>query len=432
MNIFNVQPRPRVLFEDLPQEVLTKEFLELVPTFKLISSTERVHEDEYDVLVTFAEDARRRSAHLHVLSFGADMAGGFVEDQTKYFFVRDIPTLANELAIPTDAPPALAALLKTSVIPNMPDGHKRVWRLVKPAQGYQATVAKDGNLASRCIPLVHVGATQSVYALLTERGGKLNLVLPAETQQHLAWLRLFLDMVGNVDSDSVPPDLEWKTSQRWSPPEVSKHLGDLQGLRQAHEEAVTEFQRREQEIQAQLEESTRLADEGTRRILISDGDDLVQAVTTVLEDLGFSVRNMDDHHDERTGAKLEDLRVEDPSDPSWLSLVEVKGYTKGAKVNDVPQITGRPAVAYTKETGQEPPAVWHVVNAWRGTNPSTRVQAIPADDDLRPLTEAGGALIDTRDLYEAWRDVSAGIADADSVRASLREAKTRWRWMPES
>lgn len=428
MNIFNVQPRPRVLFEDLPQEVLTKEFLELVPTIKRVSSTERVHEDEYDILVTFAENAGRRSAHLHVLSFGSDAAGDFVEDRTNYFFVRDVPTLANELAIPPEVPSALAALLKTSVIPNLPEGQKGVWRLVKPAQGYRATVAEYGNLASRCIPLVHVGAKRSVYALLTERGGKVNLVLPAETQQHLAWLRLFLDMVGNVDPDSVPPDVDWKSSARWSPPEVSKHVGDLQALRQAHEEALTKFQRREQEIQVQLDESTRLADEGIRRILTSDGDELVEAVTAVLEDLGFTVRDMDDHHDKRTGAKLEDLRVEDPSDADWLTLVEVKGYAKGAKVNDVPQITGRPAVAYTKETGQEPPAVWHIVNAWRGTNPSTRVQAIPNDDDLRPLTEAAGALIDTRDLFEAWRDVSAGIADAEVVRASLRAANTRWQW----
>jgi hypothetical protein len=432
VNIFNVQPRPRVLFENPPQEVLTKELLELVPTLKLITNTEKVHEDEYDILVTFAQNARLRSEHLHVLSFGAVAAGGFTEDSKDYAFSRDVSTLANELTIPNDVPPALATLLKTTVIPNVPEGQKEAWRLVRFMPSYRATIAESGNLASRCIPLVHVGAKQSVYALLTHRGGKLNLVLPAESQQHVAWLRLFLDLVGDVDPESVPPDLDWKTSERWSPPEVSKHVGDLQGLRQDHEAAVTEFQRREQEIKAQLEESTRLADEGTRRILTTDGDGLVEAVTTVLEDLGFTVRDMDDHHDERTGAKLEDLRVEDPLDPDWLSLVEVKGYAKGAKVNDVPQITGRPAVAYTKETGQEPPAVWHVVNAWRGTNPSTRVQAIPNDDDLRPLTEAGGALIDTRDLYEAWRDVSAGIADAESVRASLRDAKTRWRWTPES
>lgn len=427
-----MQPRPRVLFESPPQEVLTKELLELVPTFKLIASSERVHEDEYDILVTFAPNARRRSEHLHVLSFGAVVAGGFVEDSKDYSFSRDVSTLANELAIPNDVPPTLATLLKTTVIPNVPEGKKEVWRLVQSMPSYRATIAEGGNLASRCAPLVHVGAKQSVYALLTHRGEKLNLVLPAETQHHVAWLRLFLDLVGDVDSDSVPPDLEWKTSDRWSPPEVSKHVGDLQALRQAHEEALKEFERRKQEIQALLEESTRLADEGTRRILTSDGDELVEAVTTVLEDLGFKVRDMDDHHDERTGAKLEDLRVEDPSDADWLTLVEVKGYAKGAKVNDVPQITGRPAVAYTKETGQEPPAVWHIVNAWRGTNPSTRVQAIPNDDDLRPLTEAGGALIDTRDLYEAWRDVSAGKAEAESVRTSLRDAQTRWRWATES
>lgn len=78
---------------------------------------------------------------------------------------------------------------------------------------------------------------------------------------------------------------------------------------------------------------------------------------------------MDDHHDEKTGAKLEDLRVDDPSSPDWHCLAEVKGYTKGAKVNDVSQITGRPVAAYTKETGDYPSTVWHIVNIWRGKRP---------------------------------------------------------------
>ena len=432
MNTFNVLPRPRVLFEDLPQEMLTKEFLGLVPTRKVITSSAIIHEAEYDILVTFAKDAHVRSRHLHVLSFGADMAGKFLKDGRNYFFHRDGFTQANELTIPTNVPPAIATLLKTSVIPHMPEGFKTTWRLSRTERGRRVAITEDDELVERRIPLVHVGEKKSVYAMFSDRSGQLDLALPEETQQHLDWLRLFLDMVGKVDPNSVPPDVEWKTSVRWSPPEVRKHIADLQELRHAHEDAVVEFHRSEQEIQAHLKESTRVADEGTRRILTDDGDELVEAVTTVLEDLGFRVTDMDDHHDKRTGAKLEDLRVEDPLEPEWLSLVEVKGYTRGAKVNDVPQITGRPAVTYTKETGHEPPAVWHVVNSWRGANPSTRAQAIPNDDDLRPLTDANGALIDTRDLYEAWRDVSAGMADAEKVRASLRGAKTRWRWTAES
>lgn len=418
-----------MLFEDLPDAVISEEMLEMVPTSKVILSSDKVPEEEYDILVTFAESTRSRASSLHVLSFGATSAGdGVVKPSDRSFLSRDVSTLAHELAIPPGIPSAMVTLLKASVIPHIPEGRKDTWRLARPTQFYVETIADSGDLMGHCIPLVHVGARQDVSALLMKRLGKLSLLLPSETQQHVAWLRLFLDLVGDVDSESVPPDLEWKTSERWSPPEVSERMHELETLRREHEEAVVEFQRREQATEALLKESGRRADEGTRRVLTHDGVELVEAVTTVLEDLGFEVRDMDDHHDQRTGAKLEDLRVEDPSAPEWLCLVEIKGYLKGAKVNDVSQITGRPAVAYTKETGQEPPGVWHIVNAWRDTSPANRVTAVPNDDDLRPLTDAGGALIDTRDLYEAWRDVTAGIVEAEFVRATLREAKTRWSW----
>lgn len=57
-------------------------------------------------------------------------------------------------------------------------------------------------------------------------------------------------------------------------------------------------------------------------------------------EFGFTVQNMDGHHDQVTKAKLEDLRVGDSEDPGWVGLVEIKGRTKGAKTNDVNQNFG--------------------------------------------------------------------------------------------
>lgn len=433
VNTFNVRPRPRVLFEDVPDELLA-ELVQLVPSYTLTSSAQDVHEAEHDLLVTFADFAGRRAKHLHVLSFGAIHAGAAGPDNGRGSLQRSKQILAHEVSICPGASTAVAELLKSTVIPHIPEGRKSTWGLHYPApQGMGPQGSSTGDLEGRCTPLLHLGGEQFVYAFMNRRDGSsggLHLALPGITQNPAQWLRLFLNLVGAIDPGSVPPEIEWKTSAQWSPPEVSGVVEDLQRLRQEHQEAIRMFHDREQALKDQLEDATKRADAGPGRLLAADGDELTDAVLCALQDLGFVVRDMDDHHDEKTGAKLEDLRVDDPSAPDWHCLAEVKGYTKGAKVNDVSQITGRPVAAYTKETGDFPSSVWHIVNAWRGTPPSTRVVAIPNDDDLKPLTDAGGALIDTRDLFEAWRDIRAGKVDAGAVRASLRSALTRWTYRP--
>ncbi|UKA52227.1 hypothetical protein LFT48_21990 (plasmid) [Arthrobacter sp. FW305-123] len=424
VNTFNVQPRPRVLFEDVPEGEL-EDLVRLVPTPKVISGTEAVHETEYDILVTFSENAAKRAPHLHVLSFGAKSG----QDNDRLIFQRTKETLANEVTISSGVSAAIAALLKSTVIPHVQDGSKFVWEVTYLEDFYWQSVY-TGDLSGHCSPLIHLGKEEFVYAFSDRRGGDggLFLALPDITQKPAEWLRLFLDLVAEIDPESVPPEIEWKTSERWAPPEVSGFVRDLQSLQYERAKALTDFQDREEALNAQLKLAAQKADVGPGRLLTSDGDELTAAVLKALIDLGFNVQDMDDHHDEKTGAKLEDLRVDDPSAPGWHCLAEVKGYTKGAKVNDVSQITGRPYAAYTKETGEFPSTVWHIVNAWRGTAPPTRAIAIPNDDDLKPLTDMAGALVDTRDLFEAWRDVQAGKIDAGVVRESLRSALTRWTY----
>lgn len=427
VNTFNAQPRPRVLFEDVPEEDLA-ELVQLVPSFKLISEAEEVHETEYDILVTFAAHAGQRDNHLHVLSFGATTATG----TNSHAFQRNNETLAHEVTISSGVPSATASLLKTTVIPHIAEGPKKIWGTLHFADNRWRTVL-TGDLVGRCSPLLHLGKEEFVYAFSNRRGdGGLQLALPESTQRPAEWLRHFLDLVAEIDPDTVPPETEWKTSERWASPKVSRHVRDLKALKDEREAAFSEFRAREAALTEDLKIAAKEADEGPGRLLTADGDGLTAAVLEALTDLGFNVRDMDDHHDEKTGAKLEDLRIDDPSRPGWHCLAEVKGYGKGAKVNDVSQITGRPYAAYTKETGDFPSTVWHVVNAWRGTPPSTRPVAIPNVDDLQPLTNAAGALIDTRDLFEAWRDVQTGKADGDAVRTSLRSALTRWTYQAPS
>lgn len=430
MNTFNVQPRPRVLFESIPVALL-EELRELVPTCKVVERDEAVHETEYDLLVTFSENAGRRDDRLHVLSFGAKVSDRVATAATYVALRRSFPTHAQELTIPQSASTALANLLVSSVVPHIKEGPKSTWHLGTTNPYSHGWVTDDLN--GVCEPLLHVGAENHVYAFQRRRGrdgsGGVSLTLPPETTGHSRWLRTFLEIVAEVDPASVPPSIAWKSSDTWATPRLRKVVVAVSVLSGERERTLAHFQSREDALDVDMASALTEAENGAQRLLTADGDELTAAVMQAFEELGFHVQDMDGYHDARTGAKLEDLRVSDPTTPEWHCLAEVKGYQRGAKVNDVAQIVGRPAVAFTKETGEEPSAVWHIVNPWRHTDPSTRPIAIPNDAiDLRPLTDAEGALIDTRDLYRAWRDVQDNKVGADSVRKSLRSAHTRWTY----
>jgi hypothetical protein len=431
VNLFNAKPRPRVLFENVPVD-LVDELTSLVPTAKIIDSDEKVHESEYDLLVTFAWDAGKRSKHLHVLSFGATVGDYVKADGHEFRLLRGHATLAHEISIPQGSRPALAKLLSVSVVPEIEEGNKSTWELPDDLNTWTMG-SRTGDLKAMCAPLLHLGSEEFVYAFerqrSTDAGSGYSLSLPEETTSHALWLRTFLDLVSEIDPSIVPASVDWPTSKEWAPPALRRVVEGLESLSDDREKAIAAFDVRESSLNQELAEIAKEAEEGPQRMLTADGDELVAAVLGALQDLGFLVEDMDDHHDTKTGAKLEDLRITDPSDEYWTCLAEVKGYAKGAKVNDVPQITGRPSVAFTKETGDEPSTVWHIVNAWRNTDPSTRPKAIDNDDDLQPLTDAQGALIDTRDLFRAWRDVH-NHADPSSVRASLKSALTRWTYHP--
>lgn len=417
MTVYNSQPRPRVLIEAFTP-VLAQELASLVPTAHIVEEGEEVHEAEYDLLVTCASNAGRRSDHMHVLSFGAlyldtwrraSGAGGFVLPE------RSNRTLASEVHIPPSVDTEARALLEQTVIANIPPGEKFTWTRLGPRES---------------TALLELGKERYPYALLwsrtPEEGSSISLVLPPETADHRAWLVWFLRLLNTTDEGTFPGDPDWTLSPAWSTAQTLTTYDELTKLHEERSQLLAELELKERAAVSKLEDDRAADKVGYQRLLTADGDELETAVQDVLTKFGFTVQNMDGHHDQVTKAKLEDLRVGDPEDPDWVALVEIKGYTKGAKTNDVNQILGRPMRSYILETGREPSKVWHIVNHERTVDPSTRKDAIPGDLDLEALTEASGALIETRQLFLALRDVQSGKLGATDVKVSLKNALTRW------
>lgn len=68
-----------------------------------------------------------------------------------------------------------------------------------------------------------------------------------------------------------------------------------------------------------------------RRLLADNDDTLVEAVTYALAMVGFTVADLDKELSENE-PRMGDLSV---SDGDWIAMAEIKGYTKGAKSNDL-------------------------------------------------------------------------------------------------
>ena len=230
-----------------------------------------------------------------------------------------------------------------------------------------------------------------------------------------AWFRAFLSELHESDPDRVPhaPPRLSQPSDWYTPQE--KALADR--ISQT-EQGLESLSAERDQLAVELAAETERTDQGIRRSLWSDGDDLVSAVEAMLDGLGFAVRNMDAEL-KPNEPKREDLRLTLPSNPSWEGIVEVKGYVDGVKTNDARQIREH-RDGYIEEEGRPPDLTMWLSNPHRMMDPSDRPGP---DDNVRIQAETIDALhVLVADLYRQCLLVAAGRLDTGTVVQSLVEA----------
>ena len=241
------------------------------------------------------------------------------------------------------------------------------------------------------------------------------LVLPVEADL-AAWFRAFLGDVHENDPARAPqPPPRTGDRAAWYTPEertwaqrITEIRGEIGRLQNEHEQA-----------KAELAAASERADAGKRRCLWADGDDLVEAVGEILDELGFAVRYMDP--ETKPGEpKREDLRLTLPDRDGWEAIAEVKSYPAGTRTNDARQIREHRDL-YIKEEGQAPDLTLWIANTYKSEeDPSSR----PA-----PSNDVGqrAALIETvhvlvADLYRLWGLVQAGDLEQSQALRYLTDA----------
>lgn len=285
-------------------------------------------------------------------------------------------------------------------------------------------------------PAVFATSRQAKTALITTTSGypvALRLVLPALPKEAnaksskaialilpgasnlVAWFRALLCELHEVDPSRVPqepPRLSQPSD--WYTPEERV----LATRKSNVESEVQRLNNELNELQAELADEGQRANNGIRRALWADGDELVGAVGEIFSDLGFKVRDMDAEL-VRGEPKREDLRLTLPSMANWQAIVEVKGYPSGTKTNDARQIREH-RDRYVIEEDRNPELTVWLSNTYRATDPSFR----PALDKNveEQAANVGAVHVLVTDLYRQWALVAEGSIDAGTVVKSLVNA----------
>ncbi len=251
--------------------------------------------------------------------------------------------------------------------------------------------------------------------------GSLALLLP-DGADLAAWCRAFLSDIHDYDPARVPvaPPRLSQPSDWFAPDE--RHLAACIAKVDAELDLL---HAKRDELEVELGAAGQRAEEGVRRILWLDGDELVEAARGILGELGFTVRDMDAELEPRQ-QKREDLRLTLSDKSGWEAIVEVKGYTNSTRTSDSRQVREQ-RERYIKEENGEPDLTLWLCNPYRELDPSSRPTP---DQNVSEAAEIVGAVHAlTTDLYRQWALVAAGELDAEAVVQSLMDAEPGL-WVP--
>ena len=238
------------------------------------------------------------------------------------------------------------------------------------------------------------------------------------------WFRAFLTDISELDPQRVPvAPSPLNDPFLWYTPEEAVHAGRISEI----EREIERLEDQRQGVEQELARASQTADATIRRAIWQAGDDLVDAVSEILEDIGFTVERMDEAKQPHE-AKYEDLRLTLAALPDWAAIVEVKGYTKGIRTNDAKQVRMHKE-RYIAETRREPDLTLWLANPFRELDPSDRPQP---DSNVDSTSEVIGAVcLLTTDLYQLWRIVRQGDRKPDEIAQQLAEARPGL-WRPSS
>lgn len=280
-------------------------------------------------------------------------------------------------------------LVEDTVLPNIHRGEE------------YTTIRVDGRTDYSVVPMLAEEEGNALAAIINFPEHRSYWSLPYETADRLRWMEFFFKVMKTTHPEAFPADQVGLTDDWRTPAEIA--AARAVNIHQAETEAIlVERERERLRLEEQRNAATAAAEEEERLLLTAHGDPLTERVAEVLRKFGFDVEDRDTYAAKTQSSKKEDLRITHPTtgDPDWVCLVEVKGFTRGAKANAIQQIQ-KAAGIFEGVNGRPPSALWYVVNHHRNDPAQTRPEALESNpDELALFAADNGLVIDTKWLFQ--------------------------------
>ncbi|MFD7047806.1 hypothetical protein ACFWBS_01530 [Streptomyces mirabilis] len=415
-------PHPRILIYGFENDsALVSHVRKIAPTVRLINKHELfgIRQAEWDALVTL-EDPTGHNGGLNVFQVGGENVGRINGRGTPEIRVKvPFSTTATHFILPDDLNPDIRTLSRNDLLPRLQALPKNsAWGFLGKSTGNYPQMAPEN--WDQIEPFL-MDADKRVLAGRILRGLRETWWLPDVGCDLPRWFSAAISVWSLRDPESFPVREEWKKRDAWKTPgeiDLGSKFSKIQAELAAKIRQLAEEQSR---LTLAVDELSVKVDSNERRLLTAQGDDLVAAVQSALTEFGFTVTDADQEVS-TAGDRREDLRVTDPSVPDWTAIVEVRGYIRGAQLNDLLRL-GRFVTRFVRETGREPSSVWYVVNQEIKKDPDTRQSPLASNkEEVATFAETGGAVFDTRDIFRLLMRFRTQEINGDQARSLLREA----------
>jgi len=251
--------------------------------------------------------------------------------------------------------------------------------------------------------------------------------LPTEYENEAAWVDLLVTEWAQSDESAFPSRGDWTNSSEWMVPQEMQILSQIQALEQKKQQFIVEVDQQIGELSTKLGLAKADANEGQRRLITAQDEELVDEVAKTLKNIGFDVTRVDQLLSEKK-PKREDLRLKhsDQGGEEWNAIAEVRGYTRSGGTTADLQRLARFAELYSKETGQTPDKRIYIVNGQLELLPPSQRQEplASAAEDLQIFSESDGILIWSIDQFRALKTTKT--AEYPALIESIKCAQGRW------
>lgn len=440
MPILGEPPRPQVLFAGVDEaDPWLSALVSLVPSWRIKpeSGVDGLRASEWDILVSRGVDVDV-PGHIHVLALGCERLGMCKKRGGSASVAYSGSQPSRVLEVSDDLEESLRRLVLKDLVPWLQEQDSRPY--LTRAQQFGAIALRPGTSQASAVdhaaadlrgkepdpppyvrPFVQDADGNVIAGAFQRDGSGWCWALPFVPERPELWFAAALEDWHQRTPTRVPQPPGWRTRVEWSTRLEVEIRDELSTLRDEREQLMLALDEREGDLLAREAVAVAAAEDGLRRLLTSQGDGLVSAVSEALEVLGFTVINVDESRDATSGQpKVEDLRVSDGTSPEWTNVTEVRGYSGGAKLSDLQRL-GRFASLYQQSQGRLPSSRWYIVNQFISRDPSTRQPPLQgADDDVAVFAEDGGLVFDTRVLFRLVKEVQGGVRTATATRDLLK------------